>query len=219
MESRAQRGGHFLASLLGAFVVTTVLVYSLSSASWTDFGSPVPVQTASGKSKHDACLLSLSRGHWELATGGCREAAGPQTPGVLHHCDNSTGYPRVWTWDTPEAECVPRSLVQADMAALFRGKRVALVGDSHLRKLAFFLRDVLANDAIRVAPESDKKEHKDIGMTVTSTDTRIEFYWRAEIRSTTAAVAEFLRRGEAPDLLICDASAHQAKWTRPGISP
>lgn len=133
---------------------------------------------------------------------------------MLHHCTNSSGLPRRWTWDARALDCVPDSLVHQDVADLFRNKRVALVGDSHLRKLYHYLGDYLEDETIRTAPTSDKKEHRDFTRTIQSTGTRIEFYWRAEIRSTTAAINTFLDDGEAPDLLVCDASAHQAKWAR-----
>lgn len=62
------------------------------------------------------------------------------------------------------------------------------------------------------------QEHKDFAMTVKATGTRLEFYWRAEIRSTASAINDFLELSDdgkgPPDLIVCDASAHQAKWAR-----
>ena len=192
-------------SVVFASVVTLVLVYSLTRASWTDFGS------AGGSQAwyDDECLNSLSEGRWELSTGGCPASS----PGVLVHCDNSTGLPRRWASSAP-AGCLPPSLVQADVAAQFWEKRVAFVGDSHLRKLYNFLGEFLADERITVAPSSDKKEHKDFSTTVEATRTRLEFYWRAEIRSTASVINEFLGVDGVPDLVVCDASAHQAKWAR-----
>ena len=72
------------------------------------------------------------------------------------------------------------------------------------------------------SPQSPKstsctQEHKDFSTTVKATGTRLEFYWRAEIRSTASVLNEFLEienEKETPDLIVCDASAHQAKWAR-----
>ena len=136
-------------------------------------------------------------------------------PGVLQHCDNSTGFPRRWA-SAASADCLPSSLVQADVATTFRGKKIAFVGDSHLRKMYNFLAEFLANDQITEAPAGDKKEHRDFSTMVKATDTRLEFYWRAELRSTAAIINELNDNAgnTAPDLLVCDASAHQAKWAR-----
>lgn len=213
-------GKSAMISVLGAFAITFVLIYSLSRASWTDFGDePVVGASATRSTFDDTCLNSLSEGHWELSIDGCPKT----TPGVLQHCDNSTGFPRRWASGAP-ADCLASSLVQADVAAALRGKKVAFVGDSHLRKLYNFLAEFLADERITDAPASDKKEHIDFAKTVKLTDTRLEFYWRAELRSTAAAMNEFVDRdsgtdggdgdGDAPDLVVCDASAHQAKWAR-----
>jgi hypothetical protein len=138
---------HAILSLVFASLMTFLLVYSLSRASWTDFGAARPHAWYD-----DECLNTLSDGHWELSTDGCPATS----PGVLVHCDNSTGLPRHWTSGAP-AGCLPSSLAQADVAELFQGKRIAFVGDSHLRKLYNFLGEFLADDQITVAPSSDKK--------------------------------------------------------------
>ena len=220
---------HAILSVFSAFAITFVLIYSLSQASWTDFGAEPVVGTKSsaqiGPSEDsalydDQCLLRISDGNWEISTDGCPAPS----RGVLSHCDNSTGLPRRWASRAP-ADCLPSSLVQADVAAMFKDKKVAFVGDSHLRKLYNFMIEFLSDDQITVAPASDKKEHKDFATTVEPTGTRLEFYWRAEIRSTAAIINEFLdldggggnkdtSERRLPDLIVCDASAHQAKWAR-----
>jgi hypothetical protein len=62
--------------------------------------------------------------------------------GSLTSCNNeNTEYPRQWVWaggDTA-ASCIPRRLEYTTVSRLFRGKRIALVGDSHLRKLYGYL--------------------------------------------------------------------------------
>ncbi len=135
-------------SLVFASLITFLLIYSLSRASWTDFGAARGPQAW----YDDECLNTLSDGHWELSTDGCPATS----PGVLVHCDNSTGLPRRWKSSAP-AGCLPSGLVQADVAEMFQDKRVAFVGDSHLRKLYNFLGEFLADDQITVAPSSDKK--------------------------------------------------------------
>lgn len=42
----------------------------------------------------------------------------------------------------------------------------------------------------------------------------MEFYWRANVITTVNKLEEWLAWGEAPDVVIMDAAAHQAKWAR-----
>jgi hypothetical protein len=139
---------HAVLSLVVASLVTFLLIFSLSRASWTDFGAARAPQAW----YDDECLNTVSEGRWELSTDGCPATS----PGVLSHCSNSTGLPRRWTSSAP-AGCLPPSLVQADVAKMFQDKRIAFVGDSHLRKLYNFMGEFLADDQITVAPSSDKK--------------------------------------------------------------
>lgn len=190
-----------------AFTVTIAVIFATSS--WDLYST---IATASLFSKGDSCLLGLSNGHWELATDGC---PAPRK-GELSSCNNiHTQYPRQWAWDSNEvSQCVPNRLVQRDVARLLRNKRVALVGDSHLRKLFNYLGEFLEDENITEAPTKDKKEHKDFVWNVKKTKTSVEFYWRAEIRSTASLLHDFLEKKKAPDLLVMDPSAHQAKWAR-----
>jgi len=62
--------------------------------------------------------------------------------GILNSCNNiHTEYPRQWVWSRSNnaASCIPRSLDYQDVAKAFQNKRIALVGDSHLRKLYGYL--------------------------------------------------------------------------------
>lgn len=62
--------------------------------------------------------------------------------GILNSCNNiHTEYPREWVWSRSNsaASCIPRSLSYKDVAKTFQKKRIALVGDSHLRKLYGYL--------------------------------------------------------------------------------
>lgn len=57
---------------------------------------------------------------------------------MLSPCDNvHTEYPREWVWSRSgkAASCIPRQLEYSEVARVLGKKRVALVGDSHLRKL------------------------------------------------------------------------------------
>ena len=64
------------------------------------------------------------------------------------------------------------------------------------------------------APTYDKKKHTDFSWDVKQTKTRLEFYWRANVITATNLLEEWLESGKAPDVLIMDPSAHQAKWAR-----
>ena len=198
---------NFVLLTFSAFAVTIAVIFATSSL---DLYSTVAL--ASSFIKDESCLLGLSNGHWELATDGC---PAPRK-GELSSCDNvHTEYPRQWVWDsTKVSNCVPNKLVHKYAARLLRNKRVALVGDSHLRKLFNYLGEFLEDENIAEAPIRDKKEHKDFLWKVKDTKTTIEFYWRAEIRSTASLLGEFLEMKQAPDILVMDPSAHQAKWAR-----
>lgn len=198
---------NFVLLTFTAFAVTIAVVFATSS--WDLYSTIV---LASKFSKDDSCLSGLSNGHWELATDGC---PAPEK-GALSACDNvHTEYPRQWVWDSSESsQCIPSSLVHKDVVRLLRNKRVALVGDSHLRKLFNYLGEFLEDESIVEAPISDKKEHKDFVWKVKKTKTTVEFYWRAEVRSTASLLEDFLQKNQAPDLLVMDPSAHQAKWAR-----
>lgn len=200
---------NFILLTFAAFTVTVALVFAASS--W-DLDTTMTISSL--LSKDSSCLLALSNGRWELATEGCS----PPQKGILSSCDNiHTDYPRQWVWNLLEhksTHCVPDMLVHKEVSGLLRNKRVALVGDSHLRKLFNYLGEFLEDENISEAPTRDKKEHKDFIWNVKKTKTTIEFYWRAEIRSAASLLREFLENHQAPDLLVMDPSAHQAKWAR-----
>ena len=50
---------------------------------------------------------------------------------------------------------------------------------------------------------------------VKQTKTSLEFYWRANVITATTLLNEWIEEDEdAPDILVMDPSAHQAKWAR-----
>ena len=68
--------------------------------------------------------------------------------------------------------------------------------------------------AITIAPETDEKKHIDYSYLTQQGNVSIEFYWRANVITTVNKLNEWLENGDPPDLLVMDASAHQAKWAR-----
>jgi hypothetical protein len=71
-----------------------------------------------------------------------------------------------------------------------------------------------ADENISRAPTNDKKEHKDFVWKPKNSKTSIEFYWRANVITATNLIDEWLEKEQAPDMLVLDPSAHQAKWAR-----
>lgn len=71
-----------------------------------------------------------------------------------------------------------------------------------------------ADENISKAPTSDKKEHKDFLWKPKYSNISIEFYWRANVITATNLIDEWLEKKQAPDMLVLDPSAHQAKWAR-----
>lgn len=134
----------------------------------------------------------------------------PVEPGVLRVCENTlTPYPRHWVWDKhgTAADCVPRELRYDRIAALLQNKRIGLVGDSHMRKLYGYL--TTFTETTKLHPSYDEKAHEDFKTVLESTNTSVEFYWRAELRSTTKKLQAWLLKGNPPDFVVMDPSAHQ----------
>lgn len=73
---------------------------------------------------------------------------------------------------------------------------------------------LLADEDIVSAPTYDQKAHEDFLWKVRQTKTSIEFYWRANVITATQLLNVWLGGEEAPDLLVMNPSAHQAKWAR-----
>jgi hypothetical protein len=73
---------------------------------------------------------------------------------------------------------------------------------------------LLVDEDIMSAPSYDQKAHKDFEWKVEQTKTSIEFYWRANVITATELLNKWLDGEEAPDLLVMNPSAHQAKWAR-----
>lgn len=72
-------------------------------------------------------------------------------PGVLRACEEvRTPYPRQWVWGRGgnAAACVPRELRHGNVKKLFRGKRIALAGDSHLRKMWAYMWTFLEGESV-----------------------------------------------------------------------
>ena len=71
-----------------------------------------------------------------------------------------------------------------------------------------------ADNTLTVPPTTDEKKHEDYSHHIQNGNITAEFYWRANVITTVNKLQEWLEFGQPPDVIIMDASAHQAKWAR-----